>query len=311
MPAPQPPPGMRVHRASPPRPTPRWPLPSRCKGPERSASVAAGLWIVAVSGCGAGEPYEPRVTIDPPTLDLGIARYDRAPPYAFFTLSNVGRDKLLMSPEPQADEGADLLVTDVAPFSELLPAQTRVIDVALDDRTWRWGTGTYDVDVVLEVAYFFTGQTPSEGTLPLTNTEPTVVRGRYLVNVAFEIDCDLDGDGFDAAGADGCGGDDCNDNDPDVSPAASEVCDGLDNDCDGAPDDGASDALTWYRDADSDGYGTDATTRTACRRPTPVSEWSDVSGDCNDAEPRSTPARLETCGDTIDNDCDGDIDEDC
>ena len=38
-------------------------------------------------------------------------------------------------------------------------------------------------------------------------------------------------------------------------PGAEEVCDDLDNDCDGDTDEDASDAATWYLDADGDGYG--------------------------------------------------------
>jgi hypothetical protein len=57
---------------------------------------------------------------------------------------------------------------------------------------------------------------------------------------------DLDGDGFPAA-------EDCDDANPLVGPAAPEICDGLDNDCDGevdeegcgcASDDDCSDG--WY-----------------------------------------------------------------
>jgi alpha-tubulin suppressor-like RCC1 family protein len=44
---------------------------------------------------------------------------------------------------------------------------------------------------------------------------------------------DGDGDGFAPAI---CGGEDCNDTDPFVAPAASERCDGKDNDCDGVRD---------------------------------------------------------------------------
>ena len=47
--------------------------------------------------------------------------------------------------------------------------------------------------------------------------------------------------------------DDCNDNDDTVHPNAVEMCDGLDNDCNGRPDDQADDALTWYADMDIDG----------------------------------------------------------
>jgi formylglycine-generating enzyme required for sulfatase activity len=45
--------------------------------------------------------------------------------------------------------------------------------------------------------------------------------------------CDLDGDGFLSKD---CGGDDCDDTRKDVRPGAPDVCDGDDNDCDGAAD---------------------------------------------------------------------------
>jgi hypothetical protein len=53
---------------------------------------------------------------------------------------------------------------------------------------------------------------------------------------------------------------DCDDGDAAVSPAATEICDGLDNDCDSAADDDdgsldPSSATTWYADGDSDLYG--------------------------------------------------------
>jgi hypothetical protein len=57
---------------------------------------------------------------------------------------------------------------------------------------------------------------------------------------------DLDGDGYSAE-------DDCDDSDEDVHPGAWELCDGVDNNCDGEIDEGAT--LTFYSDADGDGYG--------------------------------------------------------
>lgn len=48
---------------------------------------------------------------------------------------------------------------------------------------------------------------------------------------------DKDGDGHSPAV---CGGDDCNDADPTIFPGHSEVCDGLDNDCDGTIDNDAT-----------------------------------------------------------------------
>ena len=64
---------------------------------------------------------------------------------------------------------------------------------------------------------------------------------------------DVDEDGFAACV-------DCDDDDFDVNPAALEVCDGIDNDCDDTTnEDDADDALTWYADADLEGYGDDTT----------------------------------------------------
>lgn len=60
--------------------------------------------------------------------------------------------------------------------------------------------------------------------------------------------CDADGDGFEAANG-RCKGNDCDDSDPNVFPGAEELCDGVDNDCDGTTDEGC----------DGDGGGGDTT----------------------------------------------------
>ncbi|MDP7110775.1 MAG: MopE-related protein, partial [Myxococcota bacterium] len=76
---------------------------------------------------------------------------------------------------------------------------------------------------------------------------------------------DLDGDGYDDQG---CGGDDCDDGDPAIYPGADEWCDALDNDCDGDVDESpAIDAITWYADADGDGYGDVGAPQQACDQP--------------------------------------------
>jgi hypothetical protein len=117
-------------------------------------------------------------------------------------------------------------------------------------------------------------------------------------------DCDVDtlgpdddGDGFVRAGccnARGDGtvacGDDCDDDDAGIAPGATEVCDGVDNDCAGGLD---------FPGEDDDGDG-----------------WADcvdlpaAARDCDDEDGSRYPTAIELC-DRVDNDCDGDAsDED-
>jgi hypothetical protein len=104
---------------------------------------------------------------------------------------------------------------------------------------------------------------------------------------------------------------DCNDALVSVNPAGTEVCDGIDNDCNGAADDddvgilygtGVGDQV-FYRDNDGDGFGVAATAFRACRRPEGASS---VAGDCDDANPDVKPAGVvDTIADGVDQDCDG------
>ena len=107
---------------------------------------------------------------------------------------------------------------------------------------------------------------------------------------------DPDGDGH-------TGDDDCDELDASVNPDAEELCDGIDNDCDGEIDEGVR--TTWYGDADGDGFGDPAVSTEACA---PGPGQSSNPDDCDDADASVYPGADELC-DGIDNNCDGVVDD--
>jgi hypothetical protein len=98
---------------------------------------------------------------------------------------------------------------------------------------------------------------------------------------------------------------DCNDADAAVNPGATEVCNGIDDNCDGNIDEGLT-FTTYYADADGDTYGDAASTVTTCDG-APEGYVSDAT-DCNDADGAVNPGATEVCN-GIDDNCDGNIDE--
>ena len=122
-----------------------------------------------------------------------------------------------------------------------------------------------------------------------------------------DADADADTGPVDADGDTYPEGEDCDDTNYDVNPGANELCDGIDNNCDGATDeDSATDASTWYSDVDGDDYGDPSSSRTACSEP---AGYTDNGDDCNDADPAVNPDATEICNGS-DDDCDGETDED-
>ena len=102
---------------------------------------------------------------------------------------------------------------------------------------------------------------------------------------------------------------DCDDTDADISPNGTEVCNGTDDDCDESVDEESTDALTWYADADDDGFGDALFTLSACEQP---DGYTDNDADCDDDALTGgdvNPDADEVCN-GIDDDCDADIDED-
>ena len=86
---------------------------------------------------------------------------------------------------------------------------------------------------------------------------------------------------------------------------SSEVCNGLDDNCDGTVDDGV--LVVYYADADGDGYGDPDDTTTACSTP---EGYVASNTDCDDTDSTIHPGTLEIC-DEVDNNCDGTTDPGC
>ena len=100
--------------------------------------------------------------------------------------------------------------------------------------------------------------------------------------------------------------DDCSDLNPWIFPGATELCDGVDNNCDGVADeDGATGCSWFFTDEDKDGYGSGDPT---CVCDAPGQGWSVLGGDCDEEESQNHPGAFEVC-DEMDNDCDGEVDE--
>ena len=99
--------------------------------------------------------------------------------------------------------------------------------------------------------------------------------GSIVIDKSENIDFgDADGDGY--SDEDG----DCNDGDASINPAAEELCDEIDNNCDGEIDEDVT--TTYYFDSDEDGYGNVDIPMDACEQP---EGYVEDDSDCDDRDP--------------------------
>jgi hypothetical protein len=142
-----------------------------------------------------------------------------------------------------------------------------------------------------------------------TNGESDV----FVVTACLPHYADADGDGYGAGAPQlAClpapaglvlSSNDCDDADPARHPNAPELCNAIDDDCDGQIDEGI--VLTYYPDADGDGYGNTSQPLATC---SPPPGHVAIGGDCDDTVATIHPGAPETCN-GLDDDCDGSIDE--
>ena len=105
-------------------------------------------------------------------------------------------------------------------------------------------------------------------------------------------EADADGDGFRVCESD------CNDLDPAVNPAAKEICNGVDDDCDGPVDE------DFFVGGPCNGEGACGWGKIECAGLSKTVCSTEPGGSASEAAP-------DVCGDLLDNDCDGKVDEDC
>ena len=95
-----------------------------------------------------------------------------------------------------------------------------------------------------------------------------------------------------------------------LAGAGEEVCDNLDNDCDGKTDPQDSvDCIQYFKDLDGDGFGIEGDSQCLCAPAAPYSGAED--GDCDDLVATTNPAQEEDCSTAADDDCSGAANEGC
>jgi len=135
----------------------------------------------------------------------------------------------------------------------------------------------------------FTSKTASPtgiyGTLTIS-TGTANIAGDIAIVSTDRCDFDSDLDGFTSIGSCLGSANDCNDSDPNIYPGAAEICDGIDNNCNGQIDEEFIPV-----DADGDGYSGPGSCGTV--------------EDCDDNDASIHPGALDIPYDGIDQDCSG------
>ncbi len=243
------------------------------------------------------------------------------------------------APTGHTTSGTDCDDTEASVFPgapELCDSLDNNCDGTVDDGVggeWHYdddGDGFGDPDRTIEACEQPPGTVAPEAATDCDDAEPDVFPGAVEVCNERDDDCDddvdegvqatfyidLDDDGWGGLGSttEACtepegyatNPGDCDDSNALVSPDGTESCNSIDDDCDGNIDESdAVDALTWYADRDSDGYGDAGNTTPACTQP---SGYLADNTDCDDAARLVNPGADEICN-SIDDDCDGDIDD--
>lgn len=140
----------------------------------------------------------------------------------------------------------------------------------------------------------------------------TVNDGSCIMAVTYYADSDNDGFGNLSVSQSSCvvptgyvtNSADCNDTNANIRPTATEICNTIDDNCNGVINEGIT-FTTYYVDLDGDGFGNPNVSQSSC---TPVAGYVISNTDCNDASSLIKPTAIEICN-TVDDNCNGQINE--
>jgi len=235
---------------------------------------------------------------DPGRVDLAAARIVEEHVESPVVVANVGTACILVEEVVASGDEVDRFEVR-APSQPSVVSAGNVFEFAVVPLDLPWPSGLADAEITIAGQ---AGRAIPGGCLE-SDPAGEVLSVTIPVVISTPAICDQDGDG---ALIPECGGEDCDDTDPNVHPDADEVCNEVDDDCDGAVDGPDSiDAADWYADTDADGFGDAATVTRACALP--EGHTADDT-DCDDTNAGIFPGAAEQC-DGLDQDCDLDIDE--
>jgi hypothetical protein len=177
-------------------------------------------------------------------------------------------------------------------------------DDALNKKTWRW-----DADADLH---------GDDSFQPVVACDPPTTAPVGCVDLVGKTSCTVGSESWKT----GILNDDCDDTDASTNPEAKEACDGKDNNCSGTADENVV-FSDYYWDNDHDGVPGTTLKANACAAldcpvggdcangqwlPFNLNQIPSAMDNCDDDANR-TPGKPDVCGDGIDNDCNGVVDD--
>jgi len=181
-------------------------------------------------------------------------------------------------------DGNDILV-DITYFNQ--------VDSIIGDVKFRWNESLADCEALcrlLDSGYIGGSVSISSNEVGCSSIEEISDGG------CAPIGTDNDGDGVTIEDGD------CDDTNENIYPGATEICDDIDNDCDGQIDEGLP-LFKYFEDMDGDEYGSEVSIE-ICDETAPAG-YTLQEGDCDDSNAAINPEGIEIPNNDIDEDCDG------